>query len=120
MARIKVDTCVFSKFEKVKPKIIVIFYVGKRFNYRKTQPCRKEKSKLHKYFGIFKDGRLRKLLGLRYEWKVFESGEIYVLMSMNDKAEEIIIHFKITQGKIQIIIRHREHQVPCYKRTPEK
>ena len=65
----------------------------------KPNHVERKKSKLHKYFGIFKDGRLRKLLGLRYEWKLFESGEIYVLMSMNDKAEEIINHFKNYTGK---------------------
>ena len=38
------------------------------------------KNKLCKQFGIVKYGQLRKLLGVRYEWKIFELVRIYVVM----------------------------------------
>ena len=51
---------------------------------------KKLKKKLCNEFGIFEDGQLIKLLGVRYEWKIFKSGEIYMVVSINDKSEEII------------------------------
>ena len=56
----------------------------------KIKHVQKMKKKLHKEFGIFEDGQLMKLLGVRYDWKIFESGENYVVVSSNDKEEEII------------------------------
>ena len=53
----------------------------------KIEHVDKMKKKLCKYFGIVEDGQFRKLLGVRCEWKRFESGYIYVVMSMNNKAE---------------------------------
>ena len=58
-----------------------------------------KKKKPRKDFGIFEDGQLRNLLGVQYEWKLFESGEIYVMMSMNKKAEEIINKYENYTGK---------------------
>ena len=57
------------------------------------------KNKLRKEFGIFKYGKLRKILGVRYKWKIFESGENFVVMSMDDKAGKIIKKYEKYTGK---------------------
>ena len=57
-----------------------------------------KRKKLHKFFGIVKYGQLRKLLGVWCEWKIFELGEIYVVMSMNDKVWENIKHYENYTG----------------------
>ena len=87
---------------------------------RKPEHVNKMKNKLCEEFGIVKDSQLRKILGVRYEWKIFYLGEIYAVMSMKKSQKKLLSNMKITQGKLQRIVRHGEHQVPHYKRTPEK
>ena len=51
-------------------------------------------------FGTVEDGKLRKLLGVRYEWhENKESGERHLEMHMNDKAEEIVKSYEKITGK---------------------
>ena len=58
------------------------------------------KEKLKKEFGVVEDGQLRKLLGVRYEWKDRHDKEkARVIMSMNDKAEEIIRAYEKVIGE---------------------
>ena len=78
---------IFRKYEKIKPKIIVIFHVDSCCIMVIPEHVDEMKKKLHKEFGIVEGFQLSKLLGLQYEWKIFESGESYVVTSMSDKAE---------------------------------
>ena len=57
------------------------------------------KARLKKEFGPVEDGRLRKLLGVKYEWMRTKQGEPFVTMSMNDKAEEIVRSYEKYTGK---------------------
>ena len=60
----------------------------------------KVKKGLKKEFGTTEDGILKKFLGVRYEWQENEQGEPYAIMSMEDKAEEVIRNYvKTTNGK---------------------
>ena len=45
------------------------------------------KMKLRKESVIVEYGQLGKLLGVQYKQEIFEFGEIYVVMSMKEKAE---------------------------------
>ena len=65
----------------------MICYVDSSCIMLKQEHVEEIKNKLHKEFGIVGYGQLRKLLGVRYEWQIFESGEFYVVVSMNDKVE---------------------------------
>ena len=65
----------------------------------KPEHVDKMKKKLRKLLGIVEDGQLRKLLGVQYEWKLFQLGEICVIMSMKDKTEEIIKQYEKYTGK---------------------
>ena len=50
-------------------------------------------------FGTVEDGQLKKLLGVRYDWKRTDEGEPYIVMSMNDKAKEIIQAYEQATGR---------------------
>ena len=57
------------------------------------------KHKLKNEFGVVEDGQLRKLLGVRYEWKdIGDETKARVIMDMSDKAEEIINAYKKETG----------------------
>ena len=58
----------------------------------------KNKNLICKQFGIVEAGQLRKLLEVQYEWKIFESGEFYVVISVNYKPEESIKNFEKYTG----------------------
>ena len=51
------------------------------------------KYKLCKELGTVEDGQSRKILGVRYECKIFESGEINVVTKMNNKTGETIKNY---------------------------
>ena len=68
--------------------------------YGKPEHVDKMKNNIRKEFEIVEYSKLRKLLGVQHDWKIFESGEIYLVMSMNDKVEEIINHYENYTGKI--------------------
>ena len=57
------------------------------------------KMKLKQEFGTVEDGKLRKLLGVRYEWKRDNDDEPYIIMTMNDKANEIVKTYEKYTGK---------------------
>ena len=50
-------------------------------------------------FGVVEDGKLRKLLGVRYQWHDLNNkNEARVILSMEDKANEIIKCYEETIG----------------------
>ena len=51
------------------------------------------KSKLKQEFGVVEDGKLRKVLGVRYEWGRNDNGEPFATLSMADKAQTIIDNY---------------------------
>ena len=87
LTQIKVNPCVFFEcLVKIKVKIIVICYVGDCCIMCKPEHVNEMKNKFREEFVIIKYCQLSKLLGVQYNWEIFESGEIYVVMSMSDKA----------------------------------
>ena len=55
--------------------------------------------KLKTEFGVVEDGRLQKLLGVRYKWENIEDADnAKVILSMNDKAAEIIRSYEKATG----------------------
>ena len=76
----------------------MIFYVAYCYILVKPEHVKERKKKPHKYFRIVEDGQFKELLGVRYQWKLFYFGDTYVVMSMNENAEEIIEQYeKLTQ-----------------------
>ena len=87
----EVDPCVFyRKDENGKLKGIIIAYVDDCICCGTREEIKYQKEMIRKEFGIVEDGRLRKLLGIKYKWEKDVKGERYITMSMNDKAEEIV------------------------------
>ena len=72
----------------------MIYYLNDCCIMGKPEHVDETKKKPNRYFVMVKDCQLRKLLGIRYEWKIFELGEVYVVMSMKDKAEENIKQYE--------------------------
>lgn len=59
------------------------------------------KDKLKDEFGVVEDGKLRKLLGVRYQWHdLDDQNKARVVLSMEDKANEIIKCYEDTVGKV--------------------
>ena len=58
------------------------------------------KETLKERFGTVEDGRLRKLLGVRYDWKKDDdTDEAYLELTMNDKGKEIIEAYEKVTGR---------------------
>ena len=64
------------------------------------KPKKEMKYKLKAEFGVVEDGKLRKLLGVRYEWNYIDDPDkANIVISMNDKAEEIIQAYEKLIGR---------------------
>jgi hypothetical protein len=86
-----VDPCVFFRKNKEGTLLVlVICHVDDCCIMGRKDIVDEVKMQLKKRFGTVEDGKLRKLLGVRYEWKRNDNDESYIEMTMNDKANEII------------------------------
>jgi hypothetical protein len=100
LAQSKVDPCVFyRKDNEGTLLIIVICHVDDCCMMGRQDIVKETKAKLREGFGTVEDGKLRKLLGVRYDWKTDENNEPYIEMTMNDKAEEIIKSYEKYTGR---------------------
>jgi hypothetical protein len=94
------DPCVFyKKGANKKDSVILIVYVDDCMICGTQKAVNEIKQKMKTEFGIVEDGQLKKLLGVRYDWKKTTKGERYVVMSMEDKAKEIIKSYEEFTGK---------------------
>jgi hypothetical protein len=96
----KADPCVFYRKSKDgKPEVIVICYVDDCLIIGRKDKVEEIKNKLKLNFGTVEDGQLRKMLGVRYDWKRDQNDEIYLEMRMDDKAKEIVKTYEKHTGK---------------------
>ena len=96
----KADPCVFyRKTKNGTPLVMVICHVDDCCIMGKRKYVQEIKTRLKQEFGTVEDGKLRKLLGVRYEWKKDQDNETYITMTMNDKAEEIVKNYEKYTGK---------------------
>ena len=96
----KSDPCLFFKKNELGRTIgIIVVYVDDCMIAGERAFIDEMKLKLKNEFGVVEDGRLRKLLGVRYEWKDIEdSKKARVIMNMEDKAAEIISSYEKATG----------------------
>ena len=96
----KSDPCLFFKRDANDKTIgIIIIYVDDCLITGEDDFIENMKNKLKQEFGIVEDGQLRKLLGIRYNWEYCDDSErSKVVLSMNDKAEEIIQTYEKLTG----------------------
>lgn len=96
----KADPCVFYRKSKTgTPLVIVICHVDDCCVMGVKEYVEEIKKKLKLEFGTVEDGQLRKLLGVRYEWKRDEEDQPYIVMTMRDKAEDIVKSYEKYTGK---------------------
>ena len=76
------------RFDTKQSQVMLIFSkVWQLIYYSKPDHVNEMKMKLRKESVIVEYGQLGKLLGVQYKQEIFEFGEIYVVMSMKEKAE---------------------------------
>ena len=91
---------IFRKGENGETELIIIVYVDDCCIIGPKGKVNEAKEILRDRFGTVEDGRLRKLLGVRYDWKKEEeTNEPYLEMTMNDKAKEILTAYEKATGK---------------------
>ena len=78
---------------------MIIIYVDDCVIVGKQPFIDEMKQKLKQEFGVVEDGRLRKLLGVRYDWYDTEDKhKAKVVLNMEDKAKEIIEAYEKATG----------------------
>ena len=97
----KADPCVFYKRNANRETIgMIVVYVDDNLICGNKGFVTEMKIKLKQKFGVVEDGQLKKLLGVRYEWR--DTGNIEmarVFLSMDDKAEEIVKEYEKVIGE---------------------
>ena len=88
----KCDPCLFFRKDNNGTRIgVIIIYVDDCVICGEQSFIYEMKLKLKKEFGVVEDGVLRKLLGVRYEWKdIDDQNNARVILNMEDKAMETI------------------------------
>ena len=96
------DPCLFyEKDEEGILKGVIVVYIDDCLIAGKGEFIQRMKEKLKQEFGVVEDGRLRKLLGVQYEWLDMDSDtDARVVLSMEDKAVEIVHAFNKARGYI--------------------
>ena len=95
------DPCIFYRKNKQgRTQLIIIIYVDDCCLIGKQDTVNKAKKRLREEFGTVENGKLRKLLGVRYDWKTDENTkENYLELSMDNKAGEIVASYEKVTGK---------------------
>lgn len=96
----KSDPCLFYRKNEVgKTMGVIVVYVDDCLIAGEKSFINEMKTKLKGGFGVVIDGKLRKLRGVRYEWKDLNDPEkARVILSMNDKANEVIQSYEKATG----------------------
>ena len=97
----KADPCLFYKKDEDGNVVgVIVVYVDDCLIAGKQDFIAEMKLKLKEEFGVVEDGQLRKLLGVRYDWRdTDDPTKARVVLSMNDKAEEIVRAFEKATGQ---------------------
>ena len=96
------DPCLFYRVNESNKTIgVIVVYVDDCLIAGEKEFIEEMKMKLKQEFGVVEDGQLRKLLGVRYNWVNLEDkNEAKVILSMDDKAKEIVQAFEKARGHI--------------------
>ena len=96
MTQSLVDPCLYYWKSKVDEVILMaVVHVDDVLLIGRKTKIEKFKLEIQKRFNISDLGRLKKHLGVWYEWKTDKNGEIYILGSMTKLEDEIVESFEI-------------------------
>ncbi|KAI2499176.1 GAG-pre-integrase domain [Fragilaria crotonensis] len=100
MSQSEVDPCLYYWKDKAgNATLLAVVHVDDVALIGDKTNIEKFKTELKKRFNISDLGQLKKHLGVWYEWKKDDNGEIYVVASMNKLEEEIVSAYQETAGK---------------------
>jgi hypothetical protein len=100
MQQSKTDPCVFMHFnEEQKLDLLVVTHVDDQMLCGTKTARETYKDMLSKRFKWTSQGRLRKHLGVRYEWMIDENGDRLIVATMKKLVNEIIQAFEKATGK---------------------
>ena len=95
-----VDPCLYYWKSKVDEVILMaVVHVDDVLLIGRKTKIEKFKLEIQKRFNISDFGRLKKHLGVWYEWKTDKNGEIYIVGSMTKLEDEIVESFENIIGK---------------------
>ena len=100
MIQSMVDPCLYYwKNEAGEVMLMAVVHVDDVLLAGKKETIEKFKSELKKRFNISDLGRLKKHLGVWYDWKTDDIGETYIVASMTKLEDEIVESFETSVGK---------------------
>ena len=96
----KSDPCLFfKKDDEEKTLGVIVVYVDDCLIAGEQKFIDEMKTKLKTEFGVVEDGKLSKLLGVRYKWEnINDPINAKVVLNMDDKANDIIESYKRATG----------------------
>ena len=96
----KSDPCLFFRKNELGRTLgVIVVYVDDCVIAGEKEFIDEMKMKLKSEFGVVEDGKLRKLLGVRYEWRdVTDPEKARVILNMDDKAAEIVSSYEKATG----------------------
>ncbi|KAI2494658.1 hypothetical protein MHU86_19887 [Fragilaria crotonensis] len=95
-----VDPCLYYwKNTAGEVTLMAVVHVDDVLLAGKKETIEKFKSELKKRFNISDLGRLKKHLGVWYDWKTDDNGESYIVASMTKLEDEIVESFETSVGR---------------------
>ena len=94
----RTDPCILYLREKDELKIVMSIHVDDSLCSGSRENLDALYEKVKKRYKISTLGQITKYLGVQYEWKLDNKGELYVIASMEKNAKEIIEYFEKVTG----------------------
>jgi Reverse transcriptase (RNA-dependent DNA polymerase) len=93
------DPCILYKHQGGKVVLILVLYVDDTLCAGERKEVEWAHKKIEEKIKIVKLGRLKKHLGIIYEWKQDKMGNTYLEASMPKMIDEISVKFEQARGK---------------------
>jgi Reverse transcriptase (RNA-dependent DNA polymerase) len=115
LSQSETDPCIFYKEKNNKVVLILALYVDDTLCLGQKEELEWMYREIQMKFKIEKLGKLKKHLGIWYEWKTEKgTGELYLEASTSKLIEGIIDNYKKAMEKKPRFIQHQEHQESVY------
>ena len=95
----KSDPCILFLTEDEQLKVVMSTHVDDSMCVGSREDLDKLYRNVRKKYKITTLGRLKKYLGVHYDWQINESGEQYVIVTMSKNAEEIVEYYEKVTGE---------------------
>ena len=97
------DPCILFLRENGQLKIVMSIHVDDSLSSGSRENLDKLYKNVRRRYKISTLGQITKYLGVQYEWKYFENGELYVIASIVKNATEIVEYYeKVTRDSAKV------------------